>query len=349
MATQVKPAPVEPEEKPGMLDKYRAKWGWFDHLMRMNERFGKQGGNQFAAGITYFSVLSLFPVLMLVFAGLGFALARDPQTLAQIQHKVTEAAGGDLGQSLNDIIKTAIEQRGAMAGIGGLTALWSGLGWMNNLRYGVSKMWRVDPTGEGFLKTKLMDLLGLIGLFLALILAFGVTALGNQTLANRVLEALHLAQIPGMFIVIQIVTLALALLANFLVFFWLIKYLPRTKVPVRSAVQASIIGAIAFEIFKRLGSMFFANALNNPAGATFGPVIGVMVLMYFVWRILLYCSAWAATTRESMIISQEMRVPGPATIAVRRDAANHNSVGGAGLLGIGALAGAAVSSLFRRK
>ena len=50
----------------GAIQKYRDQWPWFDHLMRMQERYSKQGGNQYAAGITYFSVLSLFPLLMAV-------------------------------------------------------------------------------------------------------------------------------------------------------------------------------------------------------------------------------------------------------------------------------------------
>src|SRR5699024_2944047 len=55
----------------------RDKWPWFDHIMRMNERYGEQGGNQFAAGITYFSVLSIFPLTMLVLATVAIVLANN--------------------------------------------------------------------------------------------------------------------------------------------------------------------------------------------------------------------------------------------------------------------------------
>mgnify|MGYP002652135889 CR=1 FL=1 len=74
-----------------------------------------------------------------------------------------------------------IEQRGAMFGIGGLTTLWSGLGWMNHLRIGISAMWGIDANeGGSFLKKKLSDLVGLIGLIVAFLIAFGVTAAGSS-------------------------------------------------------------------------------------------------------------------------------------------------------------------------
>ncbi|AZA14203.1 YhjD/YihY/BrkB family envelope integrity protein [Corynebacterium choanae] len=306
------------EDEPGKIAELREKWGWFDHLMLMQERYAKMGGNQYAAGITYFSVLSMFPILMLLFAGAAFALVNDPDTLRQIQDEITKTVNGTVGDTLNEVIDTAIEQRSAIAGIGGLTALWSGLSWMNHLRYGASKMWKANPIAGGFVGRKLMDLVGLLMLLVALIIAFGITAVGSSGLTRYVLEFLGLEQIPGIDVITQVVAIAIGLIANYLVFLWLLKYLPRTDVPWRSAAKGAAIGAVAFEIFKQIGSLFFSNALNNPAGATFGPIIGVMVLFYFVWRILLYCCAWTATTDESLARSK-VPAPEPAVIRVRNE------------------------------
>lgn len=110
----------------------------------------------------------------------------------------------------------------------------------------------------------------------------------------------------------------------------------------KSAVRAAIIGAVLFEIFKQLAAQFFSNALNNPAGATFGPIIGVMVLFYFVWRILMYCSAWAATTEEALAIAK-LDVPAPAVIRVREEVRISNDKGKG--IGIGVAAGAAAAAI----
>ena len=48
------------------------------HLIRATERFNDRLGNQFGAAITYFSFLSMIPILMVSFAAGGFVLASHP-------------------------------------------------------------------------------------------------------------------------------------------------------------------------------------------------------------------------------------------------------------------------------
>ncbi|MGP6173837.1 YhjD/YihY/BrkB family envelope integrity protein [Corynebacterium sp. A21] len=337
-------------DEPGLVEKQRRKWGWFDHVMSMNERYSAMGGNQYAAGITYFSVLAIFPILMLVFATLGFILAANEELLIDIQDRISQSLEGQMGDLLNSILETAISQRGSVAGIGILTTLWSGLGWMGNLRYGVSKMWRLDPTEGAFLGKKLKDLLGLVGLLLALGVAFGVTALGSSGLTSRLIDLVGLAEVPGIHFMTTMLAILFGVAANFLVMVWMIIFLPRTKVPRRSGLQAALIGALAFEVIKQAFSLFASNALSNPAGATFGPIIGMMVVMYLIWRVVLYCSAWAATTEESRAITP-VPAPEPAVIRVRNEVGNRRNNPNA-MLGAGAVigaAGAAALALFNRK
>lgn len=338
-------------DEPGMVDRLRAEHAWIDHLMRMNERFSTRGGNQLSAGITYFSVLSIFPLAMLIFGGAGMVLAGNPELLEEVQSQVTGALDGEIGATVNGIIDSAIAQRGAVLGIGGLTALWSGLGWMSNLRFGVSRMWAIDPTKGNFLRNKLTDLGALVVLILALFLAFGITAVGASGITTSLLEWAGLGDIPGIGNITWGVAVLVGVLANFLVFLWLIFSLPRTRVPRRSGLQAAAIGAVAFEVVKQLGSLLASNALSNPAGATFGPIIGIMVVLYLIWRILMYCSAWAATSEESLRIAP-VPAPEPAVIRVRTEvrptvpaSASARRVGAG--VALGAVAAGALA-LFRR-
>src|SRR6478735_5925902 len=55
---------AEPDDKPGVLDRLRAKFGWFDRVMRAQQRYNDRKGDFYAAGITYFTVFALFPLLM---------------------------------------------------------------------------------------------------------------------------------------------------------------------------------------------------------------------------------------------------------------------------------------------
>ncbi|MDK8807655.1 YhjD/YihY/BrkB family envelope integrity protein [Corynebacterium striatum] len=338
-------------DDPGPVDKVREKSPFVDHIMRMLGRYGEQGGNQFSAGITYFSVLAIFPLFMLAVAGAATVLATRPDLMQQVQDQISNSVSGELGDTLNELLETAIAQRGAMYGIGGLTTLWSGLGWMNNLRIGISAMWDKDPneTQGNFFTQKLSDLLGLTGLLVALIVAFGVTAAGSSGLTQKVFEWVGIESFPGMDAVLVLAGIVIGLVANFLVFWWMIVFLPRTDVPTKSGLKGAAIGAVAFEAIKQLSTVIMSSASGNPAGAVFGPVIVLMVVMYLIWRVVLYVSAWTATTEESMELA-EPPVPEPAVIRVRNEVKSGPSTGVT--LGAGAVLGAAaagVAALLRRK
>lgn len=70
--------------KPGVLDRFRTRYKWFDHVMLAQERYNDSKGDFYAAGITYFTIFALFPLLMLAFATAGFILASQPDLLAEV-------------------------------------------------------------------------------------------------------------------------------------------------------------------------------------------------------------------------------------------------------------------------
>ena len=333
MATTTRPDPKKTDrygiervtdDDPGFVDKLRMKHGWFDHIMRMQERYTEQGGNHFAAGVTYFSVLSVFPVLMLAFAILGLVLRGNEDLLTQLQDQITEAVEGDLGNTVNDILESAISQAGGVFTIGFVPALWSGLSWMGNLRMGVTALWRRPIIADNFALGRLRDFIRLLGRMVMIALTFGITAVGSSGLTQSLMDRIGLGDVPGIGVLTTVVAIVVGLLANWVLFFWMIASLPRGKVPMKQAAQGAVIGAIGLEVVKQLGSLFFSNALSNPAGAVFGPIIGLMVVFYLIWRITMYASAWTATTEEAMAM-EDPDLPAPAVIHVRPEAARGGS------------------------
>ena len=332
------------QDDPGVVDKIRAKSDFVDHLMRMQERYGSEGGNQFAAGITYFSVLAIFPIFLLLVAAAATVLANRPDLFEQLQEQIMDAVDGDLGVTINEVLETAVAQRGAMFGVGGLTTLWSGLAWMNHLRVGISAMWGIDANdGGNFFFKKLSDLIRLVGLLLTLIVAFLITALATSGAVPKIFEWVGIETFPGMDLTIQLVGLVAGLLANFVVMWWLLVILPRTKVPKRSGLAGTLVGVIALEILKRASTAIVASASGSPAGAVFGPVIVLMVVMYLLWRVVLYLSAFTATTEESLA-EEETPAPDPAVIRVRAEAATERPATGLAL-GAGAAIGASAAAV----
>lgn len=328
MATSTRPDPKKTDrygiervsaDEPGAVDKLRDKLPWFDHVMRMQERYGQQGGNFFAAAVTYFSVLSIFPLLMTSFAVAALFLRGNPDALADLQGMITDSLSGSMGETINKIIEGAISQAGGVFTVGFVATLWSGLGWMGNLRMAVTALWKRPLAAENFVMGKVHDLLRLIGMLLMILLTFAVTAIGTSGLTTSLITKVGLDGVPGIGLLTPIAAIVLGLLANWLLFFWMLAALPRGGAPKKSAAQGAIIGAVGLEIVKQLGSMFFSNALSNPAGAVFGPIIGLMVVFYLIWRITMYATAWTATTEESME-NEPIDAPAPAVIRVRAEA-----------------------------
>ena len=109
--------PYVAEEK-SKFQQLRERYGWLDHLVRAGERYTERHGDHYAAAVTYFSVLSLVPLLMIAFAIAGFVLRAQPDLLAKLQDSITKAVPGELGETLNGIVDTAIQSAGTVGAIG---------------------------------------------------------------------------------------------------------------------------------------------------------------------------------------------------------------------------------------
>ena len=105
------------------------------HILRATERFNDRLGNQFGAAITYFSFLSMIPILMVSFAAAGFILASHPTLLQDIFSKILlNVSDPTLASTLKNTINTAVQQRTTVGLVGLGIALYSGINWMGNLR-----------------------------------------------------------------------------------------------------------------------------------------------------------------------------------------------------------------------
>ncbi|TFV56804.1 inner membrane protein YhjD [Mycobacterium sp. PS03-16] len=334
--------------KPGVLDRFRARYDWFDHVMRAQERYQQSKGNFFAAGITYFTVFALFPLLMLGFSITGFVLASQPDLLGSLQGRIQQTVSGDFGQQLVELMNTAIESRTSLGIVGLATAAWAGLGWMNNLREALSAMWEQHSDSSTFITTKVSDLLALLSAFVAIVVTVGLTALGDQKLIARILAWAGIEDVPGLTWGLKALSMLVAVGVSWLLFTWMIARLPRESVSFRSSVRAGLLAAVGFEIFKQVASIYLSSVLTGPAGATFGPVLGLMVFAYVTARLILFATAWAATSHDNMLAAP-VDPPDPAQITTRVEVREGVGVGGAVVAAAVGAAGALGLSRLRRR
>jgi membrane protein len=303
-------------EKPGILDRLRARYAWFDHIMRGWERYKTANGDFLAAGITYFTVFALFPLAMVGFAAMGFVLARRPDVVADIEDRIKASVSGEFGQQLVKLMESAIDSRTSLGVVGLAVALWAGLGWMANLRQALTAMWEQQTNGANFVRTKLSDLIALISAFVAILLTIALTALGDQGLMRRLLNWVGIHDVPGMGFGLRLASILVSLLISWLLFTWMIARLPRESLSFASSARGGLIAAVGFEVFKQVASIYLRAVMHGPAGATFGPVLGLMVFAYITARLILFATAWAATSAENLDAAP-VPPPAPAIINAR--------------------------------
>ncbi|MEV7091548.1 inner membrane protein YhjD [Amycolatopsis sp. NPDC051045] len=286
------------ETKEKLLPRLRRKYPWLDHLIRANDAFTERYGNHYAAAITYFSVLSVFPLFMVAFAVVGLVVNHD-QTII---HKITDGINDAVPEGLRGLVKSIVDgalDSGSGIGIFGLLiALYSGIGWMSNLRDALTAQWGQEKQQQPLVKTTLKDLVALIGLGVALIVSFALTAVGGGV-GQFLLELVGLERATWAIVLLRGATIVLGLLANTLVFLWVIARLPRERVELRSAVKGAAFAAVGFVILQQVATLYLASVTKSPSAALFGPVIGLLVFANLVSRFLLLVTAWTATAKEN--------------------------------------------------
>lgn len=325
-------------EKTSKFQQFRDRYEWLDHVVRAGGRYTERHGDYYAAAVTYFSVLSLVPLILVGFAVAGYVLFFNPDLLQQLRQGISANLPSGLGTLIDPVIKNAIDNRSTIGVIGLFGALYSGVGWMSNLREALSEQWAQVPAIPALPKRLLFDLLTLAGLGVALVGSFAITAVANG-LTKAVLELLGLAQQGWAVVLLAVVGVLLSLVANWLIFLWVIARLPREHATLRSAAKAAVLGAVGFEVLKQVMTVYLKSVTNSPAGALLGPFIGLLVFVYFASRFVLFVTAWAATSREN---EQPEPVPVPGPAVIRSEIVVHGGPSrgeAAGLLGAGALTG----------
>ncbi|WP_034918472.1 inner membrane protein YhjD [Erwinia sp. 9145] len=270
------------------------------HFMRAGERFNDRLGSQFGAAITYFSFLSLIPILMVSFAAVGFVLASHPDLLTELIGKIVNSISDPtLATTLKNTVNTAVQQRTTVGLTGLLIALYSGISWMGNLREAIRAQFRDVWERRKQEKEKIYfkytrDLISLIGLVVALIVTLSLTSIAGAA-QESIVEALGLSHVEWLRPVMTLIALTISIMANYLLFLWIFWILPRHKPRKKALFRGTLLAAIGFEVIKFIMTLTLPKLASSPSGAAFGSVLGLMAFFYFFARLTLFCAAWIAT------------------------------------------------------
>ena len=291
-----------------------------DHVLLMQEHYGKVKAGQQAGAVTYFAFLSFFPILALSFFVVGIVSNVYPDARDNLITAIDSVLPNIVGEADGEISLDSIRSFSGLAGLlGVLGVLYSGLAWVSALRDALLIVFET-PARErpSFIIGKLRDLttLGVIGLVLIVSVAVAGFVAGFST---DILGFLGFDQ--DFEWLVRLIALGLGLVANTVLFFSIFKLLAEPEPPRRSLWQGALLGAVGFEVLKQISTQLLGSTKDQPAFQAFGIALILVIWINYFSRLLLYAATWAYTTKESRewrVTREDVPEPvhGPATPAL---------------------------------
>jgi YihY family inner membrane protein len=219
---------------------------WPDLLKRTGTSFGEDHGTRFAAALSYYTVFSLPPMLILLLLILGAVL--DPQ---EVQAMLEGQLGELLGPAGSAQVGTMLEQAdrpdlgGPLAAVLGVGALLFGaVGAFVELQNGLNRIWAVAPDPErGGIRTFIAQRLMSFGMLLSVAFLLLVSLLVSALLSafGDAIGGILPAALSGM--VLQAINIAVSLAVITLLFALLFRFVPDADVAWRDVAIGGFVTA----------------------------------------------------------------------------------------------------------
>ena len=284
------------------LERARARYGYVDVVVRTFKRYSDDDGSSYAAALTYFTFLSVFPLLAFGLAALGYITFGNRELQREIFRAGVDAAPLFRDALTPEGLEIVENNRGRLAATGLLLALYSGSGAIVALEHGLNKVNHVvDEPNFVAKRVRSLRWLGVLGLAAACSVAITATA----RFAGTIFETLG----PVGEAITTLLLHAGGIAVAAAVFAAAFKFLPGKTLTWPEVLPGAAVAAVLFEVLK-LGGSLYLEAGSRGRQATFGAfatAAGLLVASYLLCQIILLCAELNAvlaerrTTRQSQV------------------------------------------------
>lgn len=262
-----------------------------DHMVNKN--------NITAAGITYFALISIFPLALVALsvAGFFFSSEADQEELLDSIMSALPLEEGDVRDNVADIVHSVVDARGTLGLFGIISALYTGSALFTAVRAGLNLVFRGEKS-RPFVIGKLVDV-GMVFVF-GLLLSLSTAASFVLAFVGRFAERIVAEELEGATrLAMGAASIVLALALSFFLFLLLYTRVPATNVTLRNAIPGALLAAILFEALKTGFAQYAANFGNyNATYGSLGFVILLLAFIYFTSQVMLLGAETAHSTTE---------------------------------------------------
>jgi membrane protein len=233
-----------------------------------------------AAALTYYSLMSLFPALLVAVAALGL-FGQESLIGNTADYLKTAGAPDDTVNAVTSALQSAQEQKGAagtalVLGLG--LSLYSASGAFGAVGRALNRVWRVEE-GRGLVRRKAAAILWTLVVLLLVLVTFVLVFLGGG-LASDVLGWFGLGETAAD--VWRIVRWPAALASAMLVY--AVVYYAAPNVDVRRfrwITPGALFGVVTWIIASALFFLYVSNFSSY--SATYGAFAGAVILLVWLW------------------------------------------------------------------
>jgi membrane protein len=251
------------------------------------QHWSKDNAARLAAALSYYTIFSIAPILIIAIAVAGFILGRQTvqtQLLAQIQSYV--------GKSAADLVRSMIQESnnsGASilaTGLGTITLLLGASGLFGQLREALNAIWQVEPRpGGGLISTLSQRLLTFL-----MVLGVGLLLLVSLLLDTGISAVNHFSSgfLPGISLFWQIANQVVSFAIIVLMFALIFKILPDAEIAWNDVWLGAFVTSLLFSIGKYLIGFYLGRAGATSAYGASSSLVLLLLWVYYSAQIFFF-------------------------------------------------------------
>ncbi|MFL5821983.1 MAG: YihY/virulence factor BrkB family protein [Solirubrobacteraceae bacterium] len=269
----------------GRLDRYQRRHKWLGLPLAVIYKYVDDRGSFLAALISYYSFVSLFPLLLLLYSVLGFVLQGHPGIRHDIVHSVLTnfpVIGPQLSANI-----ASFQGSGVALAIGVLGTLYGALGAMQaaqvgfNQMYGVPRNRQPNPISS---RVRSVGLLALLGTWILVSTGISVILSTANEISHEIGPAVKVAGYLVNFVV------------NVGLFSVAFRLLTAREFRLRRVLTGGMVAAALWMLVQGFGSAFISHTFKHTDH------------LYGVFAIVLVTLAWIYLQAVILIVSAELNV-----------------------------------------
>lgn len=251
-----------------------------EKLKKLAEYIAQQKVPLYAANASYFLVLSVFPVLVVLLALMRYT-GLQLETFTDLLEGVVPSA---LMPMVNRLVRSAyVNSSGTVLSVSALAALWSSSRGMYSFVTGLNSIYAVKED-RGYIRTRLLCVGYTFAFLIVLILTLVLHVFGND-----LLQMLDVMLLPTFLMNLLDLRLFVLLILQTALFTAMFTVLPNERNRVAGSIPGALLAAIGWQLFTNAYSIYSQKftAYASIYGSVYVVALG-MLWLYFCICIVFY-------------------------------------------------------------